>query len=173
MVKASKVGISLPGIIGVGQPPPKVPGFAFLEWEVPLGALQNTSIRHDSRVAEAAGKIAELYLTLFSNDISDKRYDSIFGNRNTSRLIPVWISHVVHAGDPVRCEIDRRIEDDSSGRDPVFLRAETGLVSRFVPQDLGSLLLEPLKVTGGLVPRGVDRVALVDGANGNPIVVVG
>src|SRR5580692_9666493 len=106
MVEASKVRISFPGIIGIGQPFPEVPGLAFLEREVPLGALQNTSVRHHSRVAKAAGKIAEFYFALPSNDISDKRYGPIPGNRNTGRLIPLWISNVLNAGDPVRCVID-------------------------------------------------------------------
>jgi hypothetical protein len=39
---------------------------------------------HDARMTEATGEIAESYLALLSNDISDKRYAPIFGDRNTS-----------------------------------------------------------------------------------------
>ena len=129
MVEVSKIGISLPGIIGIGQPAAEEPGFAFLEREIPLSAFHNTAIGHDAGVAKAAGKIAEFYLALLSNDIADKRYGPILGYRNADRLIPLWVSYVVHAGDPVRGGIDRRVEDDSSGRDPVFPGAEIGLVT--------------------------------------------
>jgi hypothetical protein len=80
-------------------------------------------------VAKAARKIAEFYLALLSNDISDKRYGAILGNRNTGRPIPPRVSYVVYAGDPVRCVINRRVEDDSPGRDPVFSGTEIGLVT--------------------------------------------
>src|SRR5579862_3447971 len=126
MVQVPKVGISLPGVFGIGQPAPEEPGFALFERKIALRALQNTSIRHDSRVAKAAGKIAEFYFALSSNDISDKRYGPILGNRNTGRLIPLWISNVINASDPMRRVIDRRIEDDLSGRAPVSPGGEIG-----------------------------------------------
>ena len=127
MVEVSKVCIHLVWIFGPSQPAPVEPRFAFLErkflW-APSRMLPSGMTRVWQKPQAKSPSSTSPFLRM---TYRTKGTVPSLAGRNACGLIPIGISYVIDAGDPVRRVVDRRIEDDTSGRDPFFFRSEIGL----------------------------------------------
>ena len=132
------------------------------------------SIGHDAGVAHGAGEAAQLDLPFFPDDVVHEWEDTVFGDGDAAFLVPRGAFDVGYGDEALisRLGEERRAEDVLAGLNPVGFGLEFRLVIGVVPEDDGVLFLEPFHVADWLAAGGVDGILLVDGADGDPVVVV-
>src|SRR4029450_12743923 len=92
-----------------------------IEGKIPLGAFDQASIRHHTCVAHPTGEVPQFHLSLFPDHIACEREHAIPGGGHTGFFVPLGISYTRNPDDPrlPGIIVNRRIEDEFTGPDPV------------------------------------------------------
>ena len=138
-----------------------------LEGKVALRAGQRGAVGHHARVAHRARGVADVDAALLADHVARKRHGAVGRERHAMLFVPAGIAHHLH-GDDRAVVRDRHLEHVAARRNPVAFRLERGRIER----RLGIERSQLVEVPGRLARRVIDRIALVEDALGQRVVIV-
>jgi hypothetical protein len=130
----------------------------------------DAAVGHQARVAITARKRLDGDRSFLPDHVAHDRQRAVGGGHPAHLGVPCRVPDIVHRHQKAR--FHGGVEHQLTCPYPVCFGVERGMMSCIVPDDFWRLLCEPLEVAGRLTAGDIDRIVLVDGRDGNSIVVV-